>query len=98
MVRYQQLYGMNLHIHAMQLLVMLLRIHFARLASAVTLHASRNSLVSMDEETASQRGQMSLLQSHKVRHRLQEHLLHSSPGSNNQMVVPWDEENRHFLR
>lgn len=88
---------MNLHIHAMQLPVLLLTIHFAKLASTVFLHMNRNSPVSTDEEIASQRGRMIFPQSLKVRNRLQEHLI-CLPGLNNQMAVPWDEENRQLFQ
>lgn len=88
---------MNLHIHAMQLPVLLLTIHFAKLASTVFLHMSRNSPVSTDEEIASQRGRMIFPQSLKVRNRRQEHLI-CLPGLNSQMAVPWDEENRQLFQ
>jgi len=40
----------------MEIPVLLLTMHFAKLASAMPLHVNRNSPISTDEEIASQRG------------------------------------------
>lgn len=61
------LYRMNLHIHAMQLSILLFTMHFTKVAFAESLSMNRTSLMSRDEEIASQKSQIIFPQPHKVR-------------------------------